>query len=331
MHMKGNFIMNHLIEPLKQTPRAVILDTDIGPDCDDVGALVTLIHYSKQYGFPIAGICNCTSNKAGTGTIDAVCRHCGIETPPLGQWSKPGFMDDPACHKYNDAVAEKFSPAYRDGTLKAEDEVTFYRRLLANAADDGVLIISIGMFNDLAALMQSPADDISPLSGMDLIRAKVHGLVSMAAILPRGRECNVVSDYKSAEVVFAGWPTDILLSDFHIGYNLLSGYDHITDPAAIEASPLALSYHLYTKDWTHLPATGCNSSFDLTAVQFAVLGECDFYGLGERGRLEFYAEIPDLPDATRFVPDSSGSCRFMTKKVDNRVISDALNAILRSY
>ena len=71
--------MNHVFEPLCKKPRAVILDTDIGPDCDDVGALVCLIDYAKKYGFPILGICNCTSNKAGTGTIDAVCRHCGTE------------------------------------------------------------------------------------------------------------------------------------------------------------------------------------------------------------------------------------------------------------
>ncbi len=321
--------MNQLFESLRETPRTVILDTDIGPDCDDVGAIVTLIDYAKKYGFPIAGVCNCTSNRAGTGTIDAVFRHCGMETPALGQWSKPGFMDDPACHKYNDAVAEKFSPAYRDGTLKVEDEVTFYRRLLAGAADDSVMIITIGMFNDLAALLSSQADDLSPLDGAALVKAKVHSLVSMAAILPAGRECNVISDYKSAEAVFAAWPTPIYLSDFHIGVSVRSGYAHMTDPAAIEAHPLALSYHLYTKGWP--TAEGDNASYDLTAIQFAADGEGDLYVLDEPGRLEFYAEIPDLPDATRFVPDPAGNCRFMKKLVEDSVIADRLNAVLRSY
>ena len=32
-----------IFESLKQKPRGVILDTDIGPDCDDVGALAVLI------------------------------------------------------------------------------------------------------------------------------------------------------------------------------------------------------------------------------------------------------------------------------------------------
>ncbi len=321
--------MNHLFESLKNHPRTVILDTDIGPDCDDVGAIVMLIDYAKRYGFPIAGVCNCTSNPAGTGTIDAIFRHCGMETPALGQWSHPGFMDDPACHKYNDAVAAAFSPAYRDGTLTVEDEVTFYRRLLGAAADDSVMLITIGMFNDLAALLSSEADEFSPLDGAALVKAKVHCLVSMAAILPQGRECNVVSDYQSAQAVFEAWPTPIYLSDFHIGVSVRSGYSHMTDPAAIEAHPLALAYHLYTKGW---PTTeGDNASYDLTAIQFAADGEGDLYRLGEPGRLEFYAEVPELPDATRFVPDPEGRFRFMEKLVEDAVIAERLNAVLRSY
>ena len=320
--------MNHIFEPLCKKPRSVILDTDIGPDCDDVGALVCLIDYAKKYGFPILGICNCTSNKAGTGTIDAVCRHCGIETPYLGQWHGEGFQDEPACHKYNDAVAEKFSEAYRNGTLKTADEVTFYRTLLAGAEDDSVMIITIGMFNDLAALLRSGADEISPLSGMELVKAKVNCLVSMAAILPEGRECNVISDYKAAEVVFNEWPTAVYLSDFHIGWKIMTGYDHIQDPAVFEAHPLALAYHLYTRGWTHLPAEGMNSSYDLTAIQFAVEGEGEFYSLLDPVDLEFYAAIPeqpDLADATRAVPNPEGKFRFMKKEASDEVIRDSLN------
>ncbi len=331
---KGATTMNHTFEPLSTKPRTVILDTDIGPDCDDVGALVCLIDYAKKYGFPIAGICNCTSNRAGTGVVDAVCRHCGIETPYLGQWSGADFMNDPTYHKYNDAVAERFSEAYRNGTLRTADEVTFYRTLLAKAEDDSVMVITIGMFNNLAALLKSEADDISPLSGLELVKAKVNCLVSMAAILPEGRECNVLCDYKAAQAVFRQWPTAVYLSDFHIGRKIMTGYEHMQDPAVIESHPLALSYHLYTKDWTHLPLRGMNSSYDLTAIQFAAEGEGEHYSLLEPVELEFYAAIPeqpDLADATRAIPNPEGKFRFMKKEASDEEIRDSLNAILRSY
>ncbi len=319
-------------QPLCKVPRTVLLDTDIGPDCDDVGALAVLIYYAKQYGFPIGGICNCTSNKAGNGVIDAVCRRCGIETPPLGQWHGEGFMDSEEHCKYNVAVAEAHSEAYRNGTLVVDDEVTYYRKRLAAAKDGEVMVISIGMFNNLAALLESPADGISPLTGMELIKAKVYALVSMAAILPQGRECNVVSDYKSCEKVFGEWPTPIYLSDFHIGVNVKTGYGHITDPETIAADPLPMSYHLYTKEWNWEGAIkGQNASYDLTAVQFAAIGEGELYGLDTPGDLEFYAEIPDLPDATRFVANPMGNKIFMTKKVDDQVIANSLQKILESF
>lgn len=319
-------------ESLSQKPRTVLLDTDIGPDCDDVGALAVLIYYAKQYGFPIGGICNCTSNKAGNGVIDAVCRRCGIDTPPLGQWSGVGFMDGAEHCKYNVAVAEAHSEAYRNGTLPVEDAVTYYRKRLAAEKDGNVMVISIGMFNNLAALLDSPADDISPLSGVELVKAKVYALVSMAAILPQGRECNVVSDYPAAQKVFADWPTAIYLSDFHIGVNVKTGYDHITDPAAIMADPLPMSYHLYTKEWNWEGAVkGQNASYDLTAVQFAALGIGELYDLDTPGDLEFYAEIPDLPDATRFIPNPMGNKIFMTKKVPDEAIAQSLQTILNSF
>lgn len=319
-------------EPLCKTPRTVLLDTDIGPDCDDVGALAVLIYYAKQYGFPIGGVCNCTSNKAGNGVIDAICRRCGIDTPPLGQWHGKDFMDQIEHCKYNTAVAEAHSEAYRNGTLQVDDEVTYYRKRLAAAKDGEVMVISIGMFNNLAALLESPADDISPLTGVELVKAKVYALVSMAAILPQGRECNVMCDYKASEKVFNNWPTAIYLSDFHIGVNVKTGYPHITDEAAILADPLPMSYHLYTKAWNWEGAVkGQNASYDLTAVQFAALGDCELYGLDTPGDLEFYAEVPDLPDATRFIPNPMGNKIFMTKKVSDEEIADSLQKILVSF
>lgn len=317
-------------ESLSVHPRQVLLDTDIGPDCDDVGALAVLIHYAQKYHFPISGICNCTSNKAGNALIDIVSRRLGIPTPPMGQWPYPDFMTQPEYCKYSGAVAEKFSEAYRNGTLPIEDAVPFYRRLLAAAPDGEVMMISIGMFNNLAALLESPADDISPLTGMELVKAKVYAMVSMAAILPEGRECNVICDYNAAKTVFDKWPTPIYFSDFKIGFGMKTGYKHVTDPETIQADPLVLSYHMYTRDW---PVVGDNDSYDLTAVQFAVFGECEYYGLDLPGRLEFYAalpEKPDVPDATRFIPDPDGNRIFMTLKVPQQEVAESLNAILHN-
>lgn len=309
--------------PLSITKKSVILDTDMGPDCDDVGALVTLIHYAKQYGFDILGVCNCTSNRSGMGAIDAVSEYCGYPIENLGQWEHPGFMDGPECHKYTDEIAQRFSKKYAQGTLKVSPSVEFYRRTLAAAPDDGVVIITIGMFNTLAALLDSQPDEYSPLCGKDLVIKKVNALVSMAAILPEGREFNVLCDYKASERLFADWPTKIYLSDFHIGWQIMTGYD----PAEPQPdSPLYEAYRLYT-------AGRCtNSSYDLTAVQYAVLGDCELYTLHKDAyRMEFYDAGTGTPDATRAIADPNGRIYFMKKLVDDAVIANSLNQIMHQF
>jgi inosine-uridine nucleoside N-ribohydrolase len=43
-------------------PVKIILDTDIGPDCDDAGAIAVLHTLATQGAAEILGIAHCTSN-----------------------------------------------------------------------------------------------------------------------------------------------------------------------------------------------------------------------------------------------------------------------------
>ncbi len=311
--------------PLSQKPRAVILDTDIGPDCDDVGALALLVSYAKEYGFPILGVCNCTSNAAGTGTVDAILRFCHYPVPLLAQWDRPGFMDGADCCKYNTYIASRFSADYANGTLQAESPVSFYRRLLANAEDHAVTIISIGMFNCLAALLQSEADAYSPLSGKELVQKKVDSMVSMAALLPQGREFNIICDPDAARTVFAEWPTPIYLSHFEIGFSFKTGFSGISEEPEMQNNPIYKSYELYTNGICQ------NCSFDLTAVQFAVLGEDKLYHVDAPGRLDFYKELPSTCDATIFVPDTNGFIYPIQKTAGDSILREEINRRIRAF
>ena len=50
---------------------------------------------------------------------------------------------------------------------------------VAKAADNSVMISSIGFLSNLANLIISPLDSISPLSGVDLVAKKVRGVAVM--------------------------------------------------------------------------------------------------------------------------------------------------------
>ena len=101
--------------------------------------------------------------------------------------------------------------------------------------------------------------------------------------------------------------------------------DNAHNALTFEEQP-AGEYLLVIKD-----VKGQNASYDLTAVQFAALGICDLYDLDTPGDLEFYAEVPDLPDATRFIENPMGNKIFMTKKVPDEAIAESLQEILSSF
>ena len=81
-------------QPLKSHKRRIILDTDIGPDVDDVGAIAVLFTLAKRYNIEVAGIINCTSNTYGSGAIDALMNYCGYPNIPIGQYSKEEFLGE---------------------------------------------------------------------------------------------------------------------------------------------------------------------------------------------------------------------------------------------
>ena len=319
-----------MFESLKMKKRSIILDTDIGPDCDDVGALAVLFSYAKEYNTDILGVCNCTSNVYGSATVDALKEFCNAPDFKIGMYSKPGFVSYEAPRvKYSQYVAEAYSKKYNDGTLEILPHVSFYRSLLADAEDDGVVVVTIGMFNTFADFLRSGPDKYSELSGLELAAKKIHAVVSMAAILPEGREFNVVTDYPSAKFCFENCPVPMYLSDFHIGAPVLTGYSP-EEAAKHPHNPIVESYQLYTKGFQR---EGFNSTIDLTAVQFAFEGEGELYSLTAPGRLEFYNADPEQfeADATRYVEDENGKIYFMKKVASDEEIAKSIQARIDEY
>ena len=306
-----------MFESLKIKQRSIILDTDIGPDCDDVGALAVLFSYAKENHVPLLGVCNCTSNIYGSATIDALRAYCKYPEFTIGMYSKPGFYADAI--NYNKYIAENFSENYKNGTLELLPHVSFYRSLLANAEDDSVILVTIGMFNALADFLKSGPDKYSPLTGLELAEKKVHALVSMAAVYTAGREFNVVCDFNASKFCFENFPKPIYFSDFHIGHTVRCGWG-TKEANGLSGNPIIDSYRLYNNEEKR-------ASYDLTAVQFAFEGEGELYSLTAPGRLEFFNEAPDrIPnaDATRFVECADGNIRFMIKNVSDEVIAELL-------
>ena len=102
----------------------------------------------------------------------------------------------------------------------AIDAVARYRASLAAADDGDVVVVTLGPLNLESDLLASPADAYSPLTGSELVAAKVSKMVCMGGHYPSGAyEMNFSSDYASAADVMANWPTPIHIFSFELGYN----------------------------------------------------------------------------------------------------------------
>lgn len=157
----------------------VILDTDIGPDWDDVGAVATL-HALANYGE--AEILAMMVSSGG---------HSGIWGPPCldafnTYYNRPDIpigvaTDGPAFGSiYNQSIAETFPQDL--GTGNAWNAVELYRKILSEQPDTSVVIVSTGFLTNLADLLKSESDEYSSLNGIDLVRKKVKRWVCMGAV-----------------------------------------------------------------------------------------------------------------------------------------------------
>ena len=151
----------------------------------------------------------------------------------------------------------------------APDAVKVLRQTLAKERDGSVVIAQVGFSTNLARLLQSPPDEISPLSGADLVRAKVRLLSVMGGAFGTSDkkpvlEYNIVKDIHAAQTLVANWPTPIVFSGFEIGVAIPFPHECIERNFAYVAHhPLAEAYTLYN------PPPHDRPTWDLTSVLYA--------------------------------------------------------------
>jgi inosine-uridine nucleoside N-ribohydrolase len=257
---------------------AVILDTDIGPDYDDVGAMA-VFHALADKGElrPLAVIAS-NKNELVVPVINILNTYFGRPELPTGA-PKGNGVSFGAQQKWPEMLVAKYPPKIAK-TSDAPDAVQVYREILAKEPDQSVTVVTIGFLTNLADLLESKPDKASPLAGPALIRKKVKQLVSMAGAFPQGREYNVYADSLAAAKVFAEWPTEILFSGFEIGKEIKTGLKLVANERL--NSPVkevfAMAMPMNKED------AGGRMSWDQTAVLVAARGVQPYFGV-KRGKI----------------------------------------------
>ena len=209
----------------------IIFDTDLGGDCDDVMALDLLLAGQRSGDCRILGVTSSAGFDSAAPCIRAICRQHGHGEIPVGRTS---LRQDPDKDDYATAVAEAF-PAPGDDP----DSVKLLRQLLAGHRE--VTVVVTGFLTNIAALLQSPADEISPLDGTALVAQSVrefavmggafsheNGYNPMKEQLVDGRvqphaEWNIICDIPAAQYFFTHCPVPAVLLPYETGLGMISG------------------------------------------------------------------------------------------------------------
>ncbi|MBQ0080739.1 MAG: nucleoside hydrolase [Alistipes sp.] len=265
------------------SPKKIIFDTDMGNDVDDVIALDMLYKYQDAGLVDILGIISSKRETGSVKLIDAMGTIYGYPKIPLAI-TKTYASEQYVCRNkrknYADFVVDKFSYNHTITDFdKVDDGYILLRKLLAASLEKDITIVAVGFSTNLARLIKSKGDEISPLSGLELIQKSVDKLVMMAGNfqVPK-KEYNIYNDRFSATIVFEQWPTPIFFTDFELGYHILLPYTAIEQNFSyMDHHPVLESFNYYEKMPYNRPM------WDATAVLFAVEPSKKYFSLSKSG------------------------------------------------
>ena len=294
--------------------RKFIFGTDWGEDCDDVVALRILARKHKTGEIKLVGVAINTYIPESVASLDAFLVSEGVEPLPIGIDRNAGEL----CKKITYQKRLAGSGKARIFNADAEDGVKLYRRLLAETSEP-VEIIEVGFLQILAGLLDSQGDEISPLSGVELVTEKVAKIWCMAgSFLDDGYiEYNIRKSEvtrKGADTVVRKSPVPITFLGSEVGKPVISGGESVLKEGDVLLDAM--------RDYG--AAKGRNSWDPMTAL-LAVIGDEEKAGYNVvRGTMSIDTES----GANFFAPSENGLHAYVVKKFDDAYYSNAINEII---
>ena len=298
------------IEAAEAVP--LVFDTDICGDCDDVLAL-GMIHALQSRGVcRLIAATVSADHELAAPFVEAVNTFYGRGEIPIGVVGAGGVVSDSrylGLADVRDGGRLRYPHKLASGK-SAPGATSVLRAALAAQPDGSVVVVQVGFATNLARLLDSAADEHSPLTGEALVRKKVKRLSLMAGAFrtidgnAHYLEYNVVKDVPSCRALASRWPTPMEWSGFEIGIALPYPAASIErDFRYVEHHPLAEAYVRYN------PPPHCRPTWDLTSVLQAVYPDRGYFDLSARGTV-----IVEPDGFTRFTPDPAGRSRYLVLK-----------------
>ena len=289
--------------------RNFILGTDWWTDCDDCVAMRLLLRAHKRGEIRLLGVAINACMEYSVASVDGFMQQEGVTGIPLGiDLEATDYGRNPPYQKRLAGSAVDY--LCNDD---AEDAVRLYRRLLAEAQEP-VEILEIGFHQVTGALLESRGDNISPLTGVELVRQKVKKFWVMAGKWDEdgGKEynfCNTRRTSDGAAVFCDKCPVPVTFLGWEVGHHVITGGKLAEDDFL----------HLALKD--HGSENG-RHSWDPMLVMLALIGDEAQAGYSVvRGKASLDAET----GANYFAESAEGLHAYVVKTEPNSFYEDMIN------
>ncbi len=249
--------------------KKVILDHDLGSDCDDAAAAAIVLKAHKRGECKCLAITHAIGDHYGAYCIAAIAEYFGVSDVEIGINLENNKMTEYYYHDVTKAPAEKYFKGRE--FPKLESNVRILRRIFANNGARDITFMSTGPMTTLFELLHTGADDISPKSGLELFRENVCEYVAGACCFcdPNNLEWNIRADSESSMYVI----NELHLPTVYVGNNV--GGCIITGESLRDCDenyPVRDSYFLLNEG-----PEGLRNSWDQAVVLFALYGGMGFW------------------------------------------------------
>jgi len=304
-------------------PVNLIIDSDMVISVDDVGDHAVLWALSSRGEVKVIAMICSSANDFSAPAMRAIANYYGHPDVPLGahKGSTPN-LESAATSQYAQQITNQFGTP-GDTRANYPDAVTVYRQALAGAPDHSVYIVANGYYEPLQGLLQSPADSISSLTGMQLVAQKVVRLVMGAGFFPSGNEHNLRVDADAASFVFANWPAPAQIVSVGVeeSQDVFTGPSSTADPTK---DPVAAAWQLFN-------GGGTVPGFGQVPLLFAVRGMgTNFTAPGFNGQttVNSFSQSPAGSNNWTQTPNMGHS--YLTKQATATQLEAILNPLVQS-
>jgi len=294
----------------------VIFDTDMDTDCDDAGALAMLHALADRGEVRILATVVSSKYPQSPACVEAINRYFGRPALPIGAPKGNGASISRGS-RYAKAIALEYAP---DSVSKdVPDAAVVYRRVLAAQRDRSVAIVTVGYVTNLRDLLATGPDDISPLTGAELVARKVSSWTCMGGRYPAGKSRRVNGNFKpdpkSAVAATRDWPGPIYFSGdgSAIQTGKLLRSETPTD------NPVRRAYDLYLRSRPTRP------SWDQVALLYAVRPEAPYWQVTTAGRNHIF---PDGTNEWRSEPDDPRHRLIAIAPADRDTVREIIDRLM---